>query len=237
MSTQTGHELIIEVKTHGFELPPVEYGRIETALRSLREVVDCFPVKSIKVTATFHARREDYHVKMSLNLPGRTLFTGERDRVVYTAIERCIDKMLGKVSAYKLHMQREDETSKQARGTHHVLKASTDVDTGELEEARVQGDYLRFRRELDGFSTGLSENVGRWVKRYPEIEAMLGDGITISDIVEDVFFHAFEQFEDRNSNVPPGVWLEGLVDQSIQDVLRSPETEFANISYAKHRLS
>ena len=46
MSNQTGHELIVEVKTHGFELPADEYGRVEAALYSLREAVDCFPVKA-----------------------------------------------------------------------------------------------------------------------------------------------------------------------------------------------
>jgi ribosome-associated translation inhibitor RaiA len=233
---QTDQDLNIELKTHGFELPANQYERIEQCLGSLREAVDRFPVKTLNVTANFHGRPSDYHVKMSLMLPGRTLFTGERDREVHVAMERCAEKLLRKVNAYKRNLDSEEEKSKQAAGTHHVVDSSMEIDTAELEAARDQHDYARFRKGLDGFTASLTERIGRWVQRYPEVEAALGEGITISDLVEDVFFHAYDQFDDRKQDVPPGDWLEGLVDQSIQDFLRSPETELANISYASHRL-
>ncbi len=236
MFNQTDHDLNIELKTHGFELPANQYERIEQCLGSLRGAVDRFPVKRLNVTANFHQRVGDYHVKMSLMLPGRTLFTGERDREVHVAMERCAEKLLRKVNAYKRNLESEEEKSKQSAGTHHVVEASLDFDAGELDAARQQHDYARFRSGLDGFTASLTERIGRWVQRYPEVEAALGDGITISDLVEDVFFHAYDRFDERKQAVPPGDWLDGLVDESIQDFLRSPETELANISYAKHRL-
>ena len=42
--------------------------------------------------------------------------------------------------------------------------------TAELEAARDQHDYARFRKGLDGFTASLSERIGRWVQRYPEVE-------------------------------------------------------------------
>jgi ribosome-associated translation inhibitor RaiA len=233
---QTDRDLNIELKTHGFELPENQYERIEQCLGSLRGAVDCFPVKRLNVTANCHQRVGDYHVKMSLMLPGRTLFTGERDREVHVAMERCAEKLLRKVNAYKRSLGSEEEKSKQAAGTHHVVEASMDFDAGELEAARQQHDYARFRAGLDGFTASLTERIGRWVQRYPDVEAALGEGITISDLVEDVYFHAYERFDETKQAVPPGDWLDSLVDESIQDFLRSPETELANISYAQHRL-
>ena len=191
MFKQTDHDLTIELKTHGFELPTEEYAKIEDSLGSLREAVDCFPVKSLNITVVFHQRQQDYHVKMSLMLPGRTLFTGERDVLVYPAIESCTEKLLQKVVAFKKQLEAEEERSKQASGTHHTVEASMDFDTKELEEARMYDDYLRFRIGLDAFTSALSEKIGRWVQRYPEIEEMLGEGVSISDIVEDVYYHAY----------------------------------------------
>lgn len=236
MFNQTDHDLIIELNAHGFELPAAQYEEIEASLDSLREAVECFPTKSLYITIVFHPKPRDYHVKTSLVLPGRTLFTGDRDTLVHPALERCFDKLLEKVNGFKQQLEAAEEKKKQAVGTHHVVDSSMQIDTGELEEARVQNDYLRFRRGLDGFTSALSEKIGRWVQRYPEVEAALGEGITISDLVEDVFFHAYESFDERPQEVPPGDWLEGLIDPSIQDFLRSPETELANISYSRHRL-
>ena len=236
MFNETDHDLTIELKTHGFELPTEEYAKIEESLGSLRDAVDCFPVKSLNITVICHQRQEDYHVKMSLILPGRTLFTGERDRLVYPAIERCTEKLLRKVVAFKNQLEAEEERSKHASGTYHTVNTSMDFDTQQLEESRMYDDYLRFRLGLDGFTSALSEKIGRWVQRYPEIEELLGEGVTISDIVEGVFYHAYEQFSQRSPEVPPGAWLESLIDPTIQDLLRAPEEEFANISYAKHRL-
>jgi ribosome-associated translation inhibitor RaiA len=236
MSVPSGGELAIELKTHGCELTATEYGRIEDSLGALREAVASFPIQGLLITIHHHPRHNDYHVKMSLKLPGQTLFTGERHQVMYTAIEQSVDKLLRKVKTFKSRMQAEAEQSKQSEGTHHRLESTLAFHTKELEEACFYQDYLRFRRGLDGFQPGLNERVGRWVQRYPEIERQLEGRITLSDIVEDVFLHAFEKFAERNPEVPPGIWLESLIDPTIQDLLHFPEAEFANICYAQHRL-
>ncbi|MGV3486043.1 MAG: hypothetical protein ACO1RT_16625 [Planctomycetaceae bacterium] len=236
MAIRSTGELNIELKDHGFELSEVEYASIEGCLHTLREAIDCFPTKSLVITIVYHHTPEDYHIKMSLMLPGRTLFTGERDKMVHPAIERCIDKLLLKVEKFKQQMRASAELEKQTSGTHQSLQSTLDFDTKELEEARFYQDYLRFRRGLDGFQSGLSDRIGRWVQRYPELEEQIAGWVTISDIVEDVFLHAYEHFEERPADVPPGVWLESLIDPTIQDLLRYPDEEFANVCYAQHRL-
>lgn len=236
MAVQPDNELRIEVKTHGFELRPDEFTSIETCLNKIRDAIADFPTKNLIITIFYHHRPEDFHVKTSLTLPSGTLFTGERNKVLYPAIESCVDKLLAKVERLKQQFESKEETTKQAIGTHHTLETTLDFDTKDLEDAIFFQDYLRFRRGLDGFEPALTEKIGRWVQRYPEIEEQFSDGILISDIVEDVFYHAYEHFNERSPDVPPGLWLESLVDPTIQDLLHFPESEFVNICYAKHRL-
>ena len=83
------------------------------------------------------------------------------------------------------------------------------------------------------FEGSLRRRVGRWLQRYPEIESELGETITISDVVEDVFLHAFDSYSERSRSVPPGEWLESLIDSSVQALIQAPDEEFANISYSR----
>jgi hypothetical protein len=48
-----------------------------------------------------------------------------------------------------------------------------------------------------------------------------------------VFLNAFEQFPNHSRDVPPGEWLEQLIDPSVQAILQSPDEEFANISFVR----
>ena len=103
-------------------------------------------------------------------------------------------------------------------------------------EAVASDDYAAFRRTADVFEEGLAKRIGRWVQRYPEIESRLGEDMTISDIVEDVFLNAFEQFSRRPDGVPPGNWIESLIDPTVQALVQSPDEEFARISFARAML-
>jgi ribosome-associated translation inhibitor RaiA len=236
MTVESKNEWTVELKAHGVELPAAEHSKIEGCLHAIREAVECFPVKSLEITVNHHHRTDDFHVKTSLKLPGRTLFTGERNRSVLSAVEACVDKLLKKIKNFKLQMQSDEERTKQVSGSHHTVAPTLQWDLRELEDARFSQDYLRFRKGLDGFQSSLNNRIGRWIQRYPEIEKQLSDWITLSDIVEDVFFHAYERFEERSPEIPPGKWLEELIDPTIQDLLHCPEAEFANICYSKHRL-
>ncbi len=227
------YNLRIELDTKGCELSAGEIADIEENLHTLRNLVKDFPVSHLHLTVVHHERSKDYHVKASLTLTGKTLFTGDRDVFVHPAYERCVRKLVRKVEAYKQRMHRDAELSKQASGTHHTLKPTQEFDITRLNDAVTSDDYAEFRRAADVFEEGLTERIGRWVQRYPEIESSLGETVTISDIVEDVFLNAFDQFSRRPDEVPPGDWLESLIDPSVQALIQSPDEEFANISFAR----
>ena len=230
------YNLRIELDTKSCDLSADEISKMEDGLETLRRLVQQFPVSNLYITVIHHPRSNDYHVKTSLALSGRTLFTGDRDTVMYAAYERCIRKLAKKVKAYKQRMGGEDEQAKQTMGTHHTLTPSRELDVERMNEAVENDDYVAFHHAVDMFEETLGERVGRWIKRFPEIESRLGDNFTISDIVEEIFLNAFEQYPSRPSEVPPGVWFEGLIDPSVQALLQSPDEEFANISFARSLL-
>lgn len=229
------YDLRIELDTKGFDLSAETIAHMEEDLDTLRKLVADFPVSNLYITIVHHSRSDDFHVKTSLALPGKTLFTGERDGHVHPAYERCVRKLVKKVETYKRRMSGDAESTKLASGTRQALTPTRELDTVALNKAIQDNDYARFRQGVDMFEEGLTVRIGRWIQRYPEVAARLGDEFTISDIVEDVFLNAFEQFAQRsnNNNVPPGVWFEGLIDPTVQALLQSPDDEFANISFAR----
>lgn len=230
------YDLRIELDTKGCDLSAGEITKLEDSLDTLRKLVKDFPVANLYITIVHHSRSNDYHVKTSLALPGKTLFTGDRDVLVHPAFERCVGKLAKKVAAYKQRMHGEAKRAKQVEGTHQTIMPTRVLDIERLSEAVEKNDYVAFRRAADMFEEPLNERIGRWIQRYPEIEARLGDSITIADIVEEVFLNAFEQFAQRREDVPPGEWFEGLIDSSVQALLQSPDEEFANISFARSLL-
>lgn len=227
------YNLRIEFDSKGCELTADQIADMEEDLHTLRNLVENFPVSNLYITVIYHAGSNDYHVKTSLGLTGKTLFTGDRDVLVHPAYERCIRKLVKKVEAYKQRMHGDAELAKQAGGTHHALNPTQEFDTARLEKAVASGDYAAFRLAADAFDEGLTQRIGRWIRRYPEIEVELGETITITDIVEDVFLNAFHQFADRPKDVPPGDWFERLIDPSVRAFIESPDEEFDKVRFAR----
>lgn len=226
-------DIRINLDTKGCELTAGEISAMEADLHTLRNVVADFPVSVLYITVIYHARSEDYHVKTSLVLPGKTLFTGDRGLEVHPAYERCIRKLVKKVEIYKLKMQGDSEQAKHVRGTRQTLTPTQEIDVATLDEAVARDDYASFRRAADIFEEALARRIGRWIQRYTQLESQLGDTVTISDIVEDVLLNAFEQFGSRPKRVAPGEWLEGLIDPTVQAIIQSPDEEFARISFTR----
>lgn len=227
------HSLHIGLDTKGCELTESEISSIEDGVDSLRNLVKDFPVSDLHVCVVHHRKSNDYHVKTSLSLPGTRIFTGERGALVYPAFEKCIRKLIKKVTAYKQVLHGDFELSKQIQGTHHTLIPTQALDIMKLEEAMANDDYAGFRSAADVYEDGLTKRIGRWIQRYPEIQSQLGQAVTISDIVEDVYITAFDQYPRRPGNVPIGTWLESLIDPCVQALVQSPDEEFANISFAR----
>jgi ribosome-associated translation inhibitor RaiA len=227
------YDLHIELATKGCELSAGEIAKMEDGLSTLKQVVRDFPVSKLHITVVHHARSNDHHVKTSLQLPRRTFFTGERDRLVHPAYERCLHKLIKKVEAYKHRMHADDELAKQAIGTRHTLLPTQEIDAEQLDAAVRDNDYVAFRKAAAVYEESLSDRVGRWIERYPEIASHLGESVTIADLVEEVYLNAFEQFTRRPQGVLPGQWFESLIDPSVQALLQSPDEEFENISFAR----
>jgi hypothetical protein len=104
-------------------------------------------------------------------------------------------------------------------------------DSGAIDRAVRQLDYRAFRAAMNVYEDALEKRVGRWIERYPDIEARIGDGLLISEIAEEVFLNAFDQYERRPGSLRLGQWLENLIDPSIQNLVRDEGAEKENLSF------
>jgi ribosome-associated translation inhibitor RaiA len=227
------YNLRIELDQQGCDLTAEQIRHMEIGLDKLRKLTDPFPVSNLYITVVFHQPSQDYHVKTSLALPGKTLFTGDRDVEVHPAFERCVRKLMHKVASYKSRMSGDAELAKQAEGTRHMVTPAAELNPAEIQRTIDDGDYLQFHEQLEMFEGSLRERVGRWLQRYPEIESRLDGELQIDDLVEEVFLNAFEKFPLRSHDVPPGDWLEHLIDPSVQAILQMPDEEYANVSFVR----
>ena len=226
------YNLRIELDTKGCELSADQIEDMEVDLHTLRNLVEDFPVSDLHITVVYHHKARDYHVKTSLGLSGRKLFTGERHSKVHPAFESCIRKLTKKVRAYKREMRVGHDAEKHSAGTRHDVLPAGEINVSALIEAAKTDNYEAFRAEIDVFEPSLAKRVSHWTERYPEMGSLLGHPFQVSDIVEEVFLNAFDQFENRPHEVPPGQWLESLIDPSIQALIQSPDEEFERIRSA-----
>jgi hypothetical protein len=127
---------------------------------------------------------------------------------------------------------RTSETRVRPRTVREVF-APTDASGGILGRAFQTGNYQAFRTALVSYEDWLRKRIGRWVQRYPEAEARLGRGLAIGDILEEVYLNAFEQYGRRPIQVPFHVWLDGLIDPSLKMLLKHPDEEGQNASFAR----
>lgn len=210
-----------------------ELAKMEGAVEHLTRVTRSFPVADLHILVRQHARTNNYHVKTTLVLSGRTLFTGDRDVAVYPAYERCIRKLVKKVEAYKRYLSNQVEVAKQEKGTHKQVEPTHDPDPQLLQQAVQNADYAGFRQALLGYEEPLRKRIGRWIQRYPDIEAQLGKELTLEDFVEEVFLNAFERYEHRPLGLSLSEWLEALIDPSVRALADHPEEEKLNIIFAR----
>jgi len=227
------YNLRIELDTKNYECSAEEIERMERALDQLNRLASNFPVSDLYVTIIYHERTGDFHVKTSLILSGRVLFTGERHREMYSAYQQCVDQLASKLDAYKSSLNDSDERAKHAAGTAHDIVPTNLADHDAVQKAIDDRDYVGFRKATLMYEEPLRKRIGRWVQRYPLLDNAIGKRIEIADLVEDVFLTAFERFNDKPFDVPPGQWLEDLIDEVIQDLAAHPIEEMENISLAR----
>lgn len=227
------YNLRIELDTKNCELSASEVEQLERALNPLREPVKKFPVSNLYVTVEFYPRSHDYRVQTVLRLPGAGLATGDLNKACLPAFERCVRKLLHKVLAYEQDLERDEEHAKRVKGTQHDMTPNREVDINAVREAVAENDYAQFRRQLMMYEELLRKRSGRWIQRYPALEAQLDERFTLADIVEETYLNAFERFDDWSDAVPLGTWLEQLIDPSLRILSRDTFEELENISFAR----
>jgi hypothetical protein len=217
------------LNTEGCELSALEIERFERALDPLRGLVEKFPVSDLQIGVEFHPHSKSYEVKLALDLPSRKLRTGEVDQRMFVAFDKSVQAMLENVLSYQEELGGLEERAKHQKGTRHDLIPTGEPDWQALQQAVRDRDYESFRQALFVYEEPLRLRIGRWIQRYPELNARLGERVSLPDIIEEVFLNAFEQYESRPQQRPLGEWLDHLVDPSLKELLASPTQELENI--------
>lgn len=231
--SDTSYNLRIELDTHNCALSPSEIERFEEALGLLRSPTEKFPVSDLYITVTYQPRSTDYRVTTALVLPGRTLAAGDLEKHPYPAFERCVRKLARRLESYEAELDHEAELAKHQKGTEHDVIPEHEPDAQTLEETVAQQDYSSFRRAMYVYEEAVRKRIGRWVQRYPKMEARIGVDLELADIVEEVFLNAFERWNERPQEVLLGDWLEHLIDPSIRLLAEHPTRELENVSFAR----
>lgn len=227
------HPLRIELDTENCELSAGQIEQLERALSPLRKPVAEFPVRDLYVTVRCFPRTNLYQVKTALVLTGRTLATADIDNHVHPAFKRCVRKLVKKVEGYKAELSNSPQYKKLQKGTHQEVTPVQEPDAALLEKSVADGDYAAFRAATAVFEDAVRKRIGRWVQRYPELDAQIGKELTLDDVVEEVFLNAFERYDQRPQQVGLGEWLEALIDPSVKLLLRHRDEELENIQFAR----
>lgn len=227
------YNLLVDLDMKHCQLSPGEVNKMEASLSPLGDMVRHFPVSKLHVLISYRHRTNDYVVRTSLILSGDTLVASEHHPQAHAAFEHCIDNLMRELRRYEDRLGAVAEQAKQQEGTHHELLPTLTPDPAAVESAVADGDYTAFRTALSGYDGPVSALVGRWVERYPQVSARIGHELQISDIVEDVFLSAFEEYEHRPQEVRFGDWLGRFIDTAIRDVAAHPDREIENIRMAR----
>jgi ribosome-associated translation inhibitor RaiA len=220
----------IETDANNVTISPGEQEKMDHDLGTLRKMIAHFPSPQLKLEIS-NQTPGIIRVAASLRLAGRTLFTAGEANTLHAAWDTAVRRLIDKVRAYKDHLGRVPERQKEAEGTLHEIVPSMPPDSGAIDSAVRQLDYRAFRAAMNVYEDALEKRVGRWIERYPDAEARLGDGLLISEIAEEVFLNSFDQYNSRPQSLRLGQWLENLIDPSIQTLLHDGGAEKENLSF------
>jgi hypothetical protein len=233
--TDERYHLRVDFRSRGCTVPGEELARMERKLELLGEAVKEFPESRLTVSFIHHPRSKVVHVEAQLRLPGRTLFAsayGEDYRMVF---EGCINRLGEQVGAYLENAP--DRRAERVAGDRTALDrdvvAPEGIESGPLGQAVRDGDYKAFRQLVSASEEWLRNRIGRWVQRYPEAEAQVGNRLRLGDLLEEVYLTAFEEYPGRPTKVPFHEWLDGLIDPTLKEFLRDPDEARANASMAR----
>jgi ribosome-associated translation inhibitor RaiA len=218
---------------HQYNLSAAERSRLEDMLDGLTRMVENFPVADLHIMIEGNARSNGVSVKLTLILPGNTLVTTDRDAVLTAAFDCCLAALSELVVGYKARLDGQDARNKIEKGTAHDLRPTRDLDLGAVDRAVAGGDYAAFRAALLPFEDAVQARAGRWVQRYPAFEARLGKDVKLSDVTEEIFLTAFDQYEQRPEGLHVSEWLVSLIDPAVRILMTRTAEEKENINLAR----
>jgi ribosome-associated translation inhibitor RaiA len=229
MTPATGRKLQVIFDVHQYQLSTHEERVLHDNLDGLARQVANFPLADLHVLIEGNARSNDVSVKLTLRLPGTTLVANDHDAFPQPAFDRALDSLLDSLHAYKERLGQVPQRQKALKGTHQDVHSEGVMDAEALQRALDAGDYAAFRTALLPFEEVIRKRVGRWIQRYPEVEAQIGGRFEISD----VFLQGFENYNSRPREVSLGDWLESLIDPAVKEMQRRGDAELENISMAR----
>ena len=233
MIPDSEHRMQVVFDVHQYDFPADERDAMLADFDSLSRQVTHFPVADLHVHIQGNRRSNDVSLKLSLILPGQTLVTQDHDQVLPPALERCLIAMADSLQKCKARLGHEGQRQHAEKGTDTDLQPSADLDLAVLDGAVDAGDYSAFREATLAYEEGVRKRAGRWVQRYPAFEAKIGKGISLDDVVEEVFLMAFEGYADRPKDVRMGEWLEHTIDAAVKALAAHPDEELENINLSR----
>jgi len=222
---------------HQYDLGEGERARLEDYLDGLTRMVENFPVADLHVMIEGNARSNDVSVKLTLILPGNTLVTNDRDAVLSVAFDRCLSALTDLVQGYKDKLGGHDQRNHLEKGTAHEMFPTRNIDVEAVDRAVAAGDYAAFRNAMLPFEDPVQARAGRWVQRFPEFEARIGKDVKLSDVTEEIFLTAFDQYNTRPDGLHLSEWLENLIDPSVKALMNNTAEEKENINLARTALN
>lgn len=231
------HRLQVMFDVHQFDLAQAVRGQMADALDSLARQAEHFPLADLKIMVEGNARNNDVSVKLTLQLPGRTLVANDHDANPYGAFDRSLSSLTKELQAYKDQLDQVPERHKAEKGTTHDVLPSANIDLVAIDSAVETGDYAAFRKATLPYEDAVQMRSGRWVQRFPEYEARIGKDIKMADVVEEVFLTAFDEYADRPTGVPLGEWLEGRIDPAVKALMTHTADELENINLVRSDLA
>jgi ribosome-associated translation inhibitor RaiA len=236
MTTNGRSKLNVVFDAHHFTLRQSEMDKLYTDLNSLSRQVAHFPVADLRVLIEYNPRNNDYSVKLSLILPGATLVTNDHDTQVHPAFERALSALEANVQAYKDKLGQVPERQREEKHTVQHVEPTPDPDPRAIDDAVRNQDYPAFRTATLAYEEALRKRIGRWVERYPDVQARIDRGLKIADIVEDVFLTAFEECDRRPPDIRFGDWLAALIDPAVKALQHRGDEELENVRLAQSAL-
>ncbi len=222
-----------DLDIEGFTPTDAETQTIAAEVDRIRPLVKEFPTQIVHINLEYNPNSEEYEVKLALVLPGQTFATGDVSEVWEQSLEKSVQKLIRRIEHYKSSMSGEPEQARIAAGTTMEVEPNRRMDGKMVAAAVESGNYAEFRKGMYPIEESLRNRVGRWVQRYPQIQAKIGSQFTIADIVEETFMLAFDRYSHWHPELLFGQWIENLIDPAMKAIANDSEGELEIISFQR----